>query len=178
MCASIDYGQQGAWLGNILDCKNAVRFLRANAATYHLDPARIAVVGLSAGGYLALMTGLTEGQERFEPNKPYPGVSSAVGAIVDFFGVVQGPPDSPLSQIRAGSPPILIIHGTADEKVSYDQSVWLDKALTAKGVKHRLILLEDMPHGFNLSPGPGNPIPMDLRPIVVAFLRESLGVGK
>ena len=176
VCASIDYGP-GDWLASLLECKNAIRFLRVNAATYHLDPARIAVVGMSMGGYYALMAGLTAGGD-FEPAKPYPGVSNAVGAIVDFCGVVQRAPYSPPDFIRTGSPPILIVHGTADEKVSHEQSVRLDKALTAKGAKHQLILLEGVSHGFDLSPGPGNPLPMDLRPVVVAFLRESLGAGK
>jgi acetyl esterase/lipase len=71
VCASIDYGPPEDRLGNIRDSKNAVRFLRANAATYQIDPARLAVVGGSMGGYLALMAGLTDGKEEFEPAQPY-----------------------------------------------------------------------------------------------------------
>jgi acetyl esterase/lipase len=174
VCASVDYGPQGDRLGNILDCKNAVRFLRAHAAAYQVDPARVAVVGGSAGGYLALMVGLTRGKAKFEPAQPYPGVSSAVGAVIDFYGVVLNQPDSPLDQIDAGSPPILILHGTGDNTVSYTQSVRLDAVLTAKGVPHRLILLQDLPHGFNLAPSATNPLPMDLRPVVLDFLNQSL----
>jgi acetyl esterase/lipase len=173
VCASADYGPQWDRLGNILDCKNAVRFLRAHAADYQIDPARLAVVGGSMGGYLALMVGLTEGKAKFEPAQPYPGVSSAVRAVIDFYGVVLNQADSPLDQIHAGSPPILILHGTGDKTVSSTQSVLLDSALTAKGVPHRLILLKDLPHGFNLAPSATNPLPMDLRPVVLEFLNQS-----
>jgi len=62
VCASVDYRiGPGAWPTNLFDCKNAVRFLRARAADYHVDPDRIAVMGGSAGGHLALMVGLTSG---------------------------------------------------------------------------------------------------------------------
>ena len=80
----------GAWPLNLFDCKNAVRFLRANAAKYGVDPARIAVAGGSAGGHLALMVGLTTGVAGLEPEAaatPYPGVSSAVRAAINMYGI-------------------------------------------------------------------------------------------
>jgi acetyl esterase/lipase len=176
-CASVDYRPppQGV-RDSIFDCKNAVRFLRQNAATYHIDVGRIAVVGMSMGGYLALMVGLTSTEPFFEPATPYPGVSDHVGAIIDFFGIATLPAAgfSPTTYVRAESPPVLILHGTADEKVSDSQSIALDRVLTEKKVKHRLILLEGMPHGFDLTPAPENPLPMDLRPVVLGFLAENL----
>ncbi len=87
VCASINYRLgDGAWPTNLFDCKNAVRFLRAHAAEYNLNPAAIAVMGGSAGGYLAQMVGFTAGEEELEPAAPYPGVSSAVSAVVNFYG--------------------------------------------------------------------------------------------
>ncbi len=77
----------GSWPTNLLDCKNGVRFLRAHAAEYHIDPARIAVAGGSAGGHLSLMVGLTVGKKEFEPDAPYPGVSSAVRCVIDMYGI-------------------------------------------------------------------------------------------
>ncbi|MGH7946912.1 MAG: alpha/beta hydrolase fold domain-containing protein, partial [Opitutaceae bacterium] len=70
---SIDYKLgDGSWPQWLHDCKNAVRFLRAKAAAYHIDPARIAVAGGSTGGYLALMVGFTAGKKNLEPDGPTP----------------------------------------------------------------------------------------------------------
>jgi len=79
----------GAWPTNLHDCKNAVRYLRANATKYRIDPERIAVAGGSAGGHLALMVGFTTDKEGFEPTGSavvYPGVSSRVRAVIDLYG--------------------------------------------------------------------------------------------
>jgi len=90
VAVSIDYRLgDGAWPTNLHDCKNAVRFLRARAAEYRIDPQRIAIAGGSAGGHLALMTGLTADQAEFEPAAnatPYPGISSQVRCILDLYG--------------------------------------------------------------------------------------------
>ena len=90
VAVSVDYRLgAGAWPHNLHDCKNAVRFLRAHAAKYQLDPERIAVAGGSAGGHLALMVGFTADQPEFEPTgvaTPYPGVSSKVRAVIDLYG--------------------------------------------------------------------------------------------
>jgi acetyl esterase/lipase len=91
VAVSVDYRLgAGAWPTNLFDCKNAVRFLRANAAKYRLDPARIAVAGGSAGGHLALMVGLTAGQKELEPAEaatPYPRVDSAVRCAINMYGI-------------------------------------------------------------------------------------------
>ena len=69
----------------VADVKSAIRFLRAHAARYGIDPARVAVWGESAGGYLAAMTGASNGVDRFEtPDNP--DHSSDVQAVVDQFG--------------------------------------------------------------------------------------------
>ncbi len=77
----------GSWPQNLLDCKNAVRFLRVHAAEYGVDPERIAVMGTSAGAHLALMVGYTAGQATLEPKAPYPDATSRVRAVVDFYGI-------------------------------------------------------------------------------------------
>jgi acetyl esterase/lipase len=91
VAVSIDYRLgEGAWPTNLFDCKNAVRFLRAHAAKYNLDPNRIAVAGGSAGGHLALMVALTAGKDGLEPTgaeTPYGGVSSAVRCVINMYGV-------------------------------------------------------------------------------------------
>jgi acetyl esterase/lipase len=91
VAVSIDYQLgAGAWPTNLFDCKNAVRFLRANAARYGVDPDRIAVAGGSAGGHLALMVALTAGKPGLEPTgdaTPYAGISSAVRCVANFYGI-------------------------------------------------------------------------------------------
>ncbi|RCK12661.1 hypothetical protein DT075_10340 [Bacillus licheniformis] len=64
----------------------AVRFLKANAARYNIDPDRVGVWGDSSGGHLALLLGLTEGIEEFEGPDEYRHVSSKVDAVADWFG--------------------------------------------------------------------------------------------
>jgi acetyl esterase/lipase len=87
--ASIDYrlAPQYTWPAQIEDCKTAIRWLRANAARYRLDPNRIAVFGTSAGGHLAAMLGTTSNHPEFEAMElGNPQFSSAVSAVVDFYG--------------------------------------------------------------------------------------------
>jgi len=87
--ASIDYrlAPQYTWPAQIEDCKVAVRWLRANAAQYRLDPNRIGVFGTSAGGHLAAMLGTTANHPEFEAMElGNPQFSTAVSAVIDFYG--------------------------------------------------------------------------------------------
>lgn len=112
----------GAWPTNLHDCKNGVRFLRANAAKYGIDPARIAVAGGSAGGHLALMVGFTGDNPEFEPTgaaTPYPGVSSRVRAVINLYGIANlltrqevTADGTPTGRFRAAGP--AKVFGTAD----------------------------------------------------------------
>ena len=71
----------------LFDVKTAVRWARANAKEYHFDPDRFGMVGDSAGGHLTLMVGFTAGHPEYEGEQyGWPGVSSAVQAIIDMYG--------------------------------------------------------------------------------------------
>ena len=89
VCASVNYQlKEGErWPTNLLDCKNGVRFLRANAERLGVDSKRIGVMGGSAGGHLALMVAYTSGIEALEPKSPYPEQSSAVRCVIDLYGI-------------------------------------------------------------------------------------------
>ncbi len=214
VCVSVNYRLGAAsWPTDLYDCKNAVRFLRSHAAQYHVDPERIAVFGGSAGGHLALMVGFTAGEAGLEPAAPYPGVSSAVSCVGDFYGPTDfltwrktdaagaavGPDDhagdakvfaagrpadarlwravSPISHLTPAAPPVLIAQGFADPTVDRGQSAELDEALTAHGVAHEYVLLEHVGHAFDLATWERRPLPRDLRPVALAFLRDHLGLA-
>ena len=116
--ASINYrlSQHAIFPAQIEDVKSAVRWLRANAATYRLDPNRFAAWGSSAGGHLVAMLGTTGDVAAFEVGE-HLQVSSRVQAVVDYFGptdflqmdaqslpdgLVHDAPDSPESQLVGG----------------------------------------------------------------------------
>jgi acetyl esterase/lipase len=87
--ASIDYelAPRSIYPAQLEDCKAAVRWLRANAARFRIDPERIAVFGASAGGHLAALLGTTGGITDFEGEAlGNAGFSSRVKAVVDFYG--------------------------------------------------------------------------------------------
>lgn len=88
--ASIEYrtSMEAVWPAQVEDVKSAIRFLRAHAAELCVDPGRIAIMGESAGGYLAVMAGVTGNAAEFDRGD-YLDQSSAVQAVVDFYGVTE-----------------------------------------------------------------------------------------
>ena len=100
----------------LADAQTAVRFLRTNAATYGIDPGRIAIGGSSAGAITALHVGFRSSEDP----------SAAVGAAVSLSGA------SLLVTIDSGDAPSLLFHGTADPIVPYQWAVnTYNAALTA-----------------------------------------------
>jgi acetyl esterase/lipase len=85
--ASIEYrfSQDAPFPAQIEDCKAAIRWLRANAKQYHIDPAHIGVWGASAGGHLVALLGVTGTDRQFDVGANL-DQSSAVQCVVDFFG--------------------------------------------------------------------------------------------
>jgi acetyl esterase/lipase len=88
VCATASYrlSPQHQFPAHVEDSKAAVRFLRANAAKYTIDPAHIGATGGSAGGHLVLMLGLTANNKSFEGTGPNRDMSSAVQAVVNYYG--------------------------------------------------------------------------------------------
>jgi acetyl esterase/lipase len=155
------------------DCLCALRWVAANAKQYGFDSSRIVVSGGSAGGHLALTTGMVP--ESAGLDRQCPGVAlPKVAAIVNWYGItdvndlLDGPnrkgyavawlsslPDreeiarrvSPLSYVRSGLPPILTIHGDADPTVPYAHATRLQEALQKAGVPHQLYTVPGGKHG-------------------------------
>ncbi|KAA8887064.1 alpha/beta hydrolase [Nocardia colli] len=121
--AAVDYrySTQAPWPAQIYDVKSSVRWLRANAATYGLDPDRIAALGESAGGHLAAMLGTSGDVAGLEGNEGVTGYSSRVQAAVSWFGATdlltmdqQAPKDGlSLPHDAAASPEGVLLGGCA-----------------------------------------------------------------
>lgn len=158
----------------IEDVKCAVRFLRANADQFGLDPARIGVMGESAGGHLAALLGVIDENCGFDCDCDCIGESSRVQAVVNMFGPVNlklmferdksmlmehvfGVYDpqsqiiqnaSPVTHVSCEAAPFLIIHGEKDEQILIDQSKELYASLVSSNIPASLITVENAGHGF------------------------------
>lgn len=161
----------------IHDVKAAVRWLRAHADKYHIDPERIGVVGDSAGGHLAQYLGVTGDVPSLEGDGGNADQSSRVTCVVNYYG----PSDltksygksvdaaevlplwlggdatkehrkhivaSPLYWVTPTAAPTLLIHGTEDPYVNYEQAGWIRDKLLAAEVEVELLTLQGAGHGF------------------------------
>ncbi len=152
--------------GSVDDVESAIRWVKAHAADYRIDPRRLVLVGESAGGHLVALvaTRQSSGCEvaavvpfyapvnlLFDPNAI--GKSAPLNA---YFGITEDNAAarailreaSPFFHVKAGLPPFLLVHGTADKLVAYDQSVKFEEALRAAGVPCDLITVGDGGHGM------------------------------
>lgn len=163
--ASINYrlSQHAKFPAQIEDCKAAIRWLRANAKTYNVDPDHIGVWGASAGGHLVALLGTSGDVKELEGEDGPTGQSSRVQAVVDWFGPTDftkmggshDSPDSPEAKLVGGpvqenkekaeranpityvskdDPPFLILHGDKDPTVPFSQSELLEEALRKAGL--------------------------------------------
>ncbi|MEM7035624.1 MAG: alpha/beta hydrolase [Bacteroidota bacterium] len=110
LTGAVDTSNTATFPDQIHDCKAAIRFLKANAATYHIDSSRIVVCGQSSGGYLATMLGTTGGVASLEDKSMgAPDVSSRVRAVIDYFGptdfmLLDNYPNIPLDSCKTTEP--------------------------------------------------------------------------
>ncbi|MDQ2900395.1 MAG: alpha/beta hydrolase [Acidobacteriota bacterium] len=148
------------------DVEAAVRFVKARAREYKVDPARIALMGESAGGHLVNLIGarnrvgvaavvcfygpidMVEWAKRFE-GKPLPQSAKAFFGIdsLDAAGLAKLREASPATYLNSKTPPFLVIHGTKDEAVDYSQALLTVKLFKKIGVPCKLIKVQDGVHG-------------------------------
>ena len=176
--ASIDYRLSGEapFPAHIHDCKAAVRFLRANAKEYGIDPDRIGAIGHSAGGHLAALLATSAGVSELKGKGGNAEVSSAIQAVVpmggqtDFLsernreisrnkeiwqqflgGSQEEKPEtyrlaSPLVHVDKTDPPCWIITGEKDDPST--RADQFRERLKELGIQSEMTLIKDAPHAF------------------------------
>ena len=117
------FSQDAIWPAQAYDCKAAIRYLRANAAKYNLDPWHFGVGGDSSGGHLAAFVGTSGDVKEMEGELGNTNVSSRVQAVVDWFGPTdftlmaqQSGPRSMLQHDATNSPESRLLGGPVQEK--------------------------------------------------------------
>lgn len=144
------------------DAKSAIRWLRANAAGQGVDPQRIVAAGDSAGGHLAACTALAEGFDY--AGDPLAGVSAEANALVLFNPVLDAVAEekrdgrigslelarsmSPNLLVRPGLPPTLVLHGTHDRRVPFQQAEVFFERMRAVGNEVVLWPAQGVGHSF------------------------------
>jgi acetyl esterase/lipase len=165
------------WPAQVNDVKCAVRFLRANASRYGIDPDHIGAVGFSAGAHLAMMLAVAGKDDGLEGEGGSPEQSSAIHAAVSFFGPTNLARDdlplaghnlveklvghlpekgnkacesaSPIYYVSKGDAPMLLFQGTADPLVPANQAPLMADAMAKSQVPGRVELILNAGHGWN-----------------------------
>ena len=179
MTATVTYRLTGEapFPAAVHDVKCAVRWLRAHAALYRVDPKRIAVSGNSAGGHLSMMIGYSD-DPALEGNGGNNDISSRVSAVVNFYGPTDLTTDfaqkqgvvedfmggisfneasenykmaSPLFHLTEDDPPTLIFHGAIDSTVPITQADKLAEKLKELRIDYVYERYNGGPHVMDLA---------------------------
>lgn len=185
------------WPAQLTDSKLAVRWIRANAAKYNVNPNKIGAWGHSAGGHLVACLGTMDNVSTLDEG-PIPGVSSAVQAVADYAGPTnlttffrQKPPvnlfgpngtlemmdkASPINFVSTKSPPFLIVHGDKDKAVPIQQAETMYEALKKAGVPVEYIVQKNGGHSLGAlkTDEPCEPSAAQVRDMSLAFFDKYL----
>ena len=156
----------------VIDCKCALAWIGKNASKLNIDPEKIVVAGISAGGHLALAIAMigdltSEGSDCFRS-------APRAAAVINLFGpsdivdLISGPNRfsqavewlsdvddvtevakmiSPINHLSKASTPVITLHGVKDDLIPFSQSVRLHDRLTTLGVRNHLLTLRSRGHG-------------------------------
>jgi acetyl esterase len=181
------------------DVDNAIRWVKANAAKYHVDPKKIVIAGESAGAFLVAYAGVkpkpdtqvaavvdfygpndlvlqTEARRAKEPAKPdAPGLKEFLGLKTwQDAGVMEKlRVNSPTTYIHKNMPPFLFIQGTADEQVPYEQSPKMCELMKKADAKCEVITVDGGHHG--MGSWSGDPAMQHWKPDMLQWLAKTLG---
>lgn len=180
VAATIEYrlSNEAKYPAQIHDLKAAVRWLRASAARYHIDPNHIAAVGASAGGHLVALLGATNGMPTFEGDSGNSGFSSAVQSVIDIDGPATFIDPGNIEKEQKGpfDTNTRLIGGTFEEKANvwrdaspithvnkrsapvlfinsssyrpFQQREEMSAKLQALGIVSEIVVIPDTPHPF------------------------------
>jgi len=154
------------------DVRRSVRFVRANAERFGVDPERLGVTGGSAGGHLSLMLGTASDEGDPEANDDVLRVSDRVAAVVAYypptdvrpwvdesstywqnypalrFEPAQAGNCSPILHVSEDDPPTLLIHGDQDKLVPLEHSTKIQAEFEKRNVPCEVLVIEGAGHGF------------------------------
>lgn len=154
------------WPACFEDVQTAIRWVKMHAAEFKGDPARIALIGHSAGGHLACLAGTeaapgtqVQAVVGFAPVTDFeyelPARGGLSPSLQGLFGQPKEPnpaslallrATAPINHVRPGLPPFLLLHGDADRTVPLQESVNFQAKLKASGVPCDLIVIPGAPH--------------------------------
>lgn len=179
---------QHQWPACADDVVSAIKWVKAHAAEYKVDPKRIAIIGESAGGHLVSWAGVTgEGETRVAAVVPFYAPHDLVTHVkrrqeLRGLGDLIGSQEmseanlkilaemSPIHRVKPGLPPFLQIHGDADTTVAHEQSVMFEKAMKAAGNQCETITIPGGGHGM----GGWAKLNSDYAAQMVAWLKTTL----
>lgn len=174
-CVAVEYRltPESPWPAQIHDVKAAMRWFRANAVGLGVDPDKIAVVGNSAGGHLALMLAGTPAIAEFEGDGGNAGIDTSVAAVVAVYPPVafhtgerfsganaasallgesasrhDALKASPIEYVHEDFPPTFFLHGNADTVVPVSASINMYNALSNVGAQAEMHIYSGQPHGW------------------------------
>ena len=197
VCVAPEYRltTEARWPAQIHDVKAALRWMRANHESLGLDPTRIAVMGNSAGGHLALMLGATQNDARFDGEGGSPGASTDLAAVINLYGITSVEPGgdflqealtdllgpdadrdayreaSPVDYVDERFPPTLILQSREDTVVPPSQNRQLYEALEKSGVPVELHMYDRVGHAFDETRELGR----EVAQIALVFLSRYMG---
>ena len=146
----------------VTDARSAIRWVRAHAAEYGINPKRLVVMGSSAAGHVSASTALLDDFDDLSDDLSISARPDAVMIICPvlvitnserrvslFGGMERAKALSPIAHVKRGAPPFLVIHGTADEVVLADEAIQFSKRMNALGNRCDLRLHPGKGHGFH-----------------------------
>ena len=188
------------WPACLEDVETAIRWVKAHAAEFHVDPARIALLGESSGGQIVQMVAVRAVSadaptrvaalvafyapcdnvaDSVRRGGPSPSMQAllGIGDKLDAAAEARLREVSPLNFVHPHLPPCLLVHGTADQSVPYDQSLQWQARLKAHGIACELVTVAGAPHNmgkWETTPG----LDLGYKDKLVAWLEKTLGPVK